>query len=214
MTMEALGFVFDLDDTLYPERDYVRSCFRWIAPRLGGDGAFDELWRRFEAGERDPIGAVSAERGLSADDKAALVADMRAHPPEIALDDGAAALITTLRAAGRFYSIVSNGRHVTQRAKIRALELEDAAAIVISEEFGAAKPDAALFRAIERDHPARRHLFVGDNPAVDFEGPNALGWATAMLTRPDGVQRAPFAPASSQRPARVIASLAELIPLV
>lgn len=214
MTMEALGFVFDLDDTLYPERDYVLSCFRWIAARLGGDAAFGELWRRFEAGERDPVGAVTAARGLGAGDKAALVADMRAHAPEIALDEGAAALIGALRGAGRRFSIVTNGRSVTQRAKIAALGIADAAAVIVSEEFGAAKPDAALFSAAARDHRAQRHLFVGDNPAVDFEGPNALGWMTAMLERTNGVRRAPFAPVPSQRAERTIKSLAALIPLI
>jgi putative hydrolase of the HAD superfamily len=212
--MEELGFVFDLDDTLYPERDYVRSCFRWIAPRLGGEGLFDELWRRFEAGERDPISAVAAAHGIDERQKAGLVAEMREHSPDITLDEGAAALIAGIRGAGRRFSIITNGRSLTQRAKIAALGLGDAAAIVISEEFGAAKPDAALFRAIERHHPARRHLFAGDNPAVDFEGPNALGWMTAMVDRENGVKREAFGPREGQRAQRVISSLAELIALV
>lgn len=212
--MEALGFVFDLDDTLFPERDYVRSCFHWIAPHLGGEAAFDELWRRFEAGERDPVGVVAASRGLGEGAKAALVTEMRAHAPDVALDAGAAALIKALRDAGRRFSIVTNGRGVTQRAKIVALGLEDAAAIVISEEFGAAKPDPALFRTVEAKHPARRHLFAGDNPAVDFEGPRSLGWMTAMLARRDGVKRGLFEPEPRQRAERTIASLAELIALI
>lgn len=212
--MEPLGFVFDLDDTLYPERDYVRSCFRWIAPRLGGAGVAEELWRRFESGERDPIGSVAAARGLDEQEKAALVAEMRAHAPDLALDAGAAALIGALRRARRAFSIVTNGRSATQRAKIAALGLSDAAAIVISEEFGAAKPAASLFRAIERDHPARRHLFVGDNPAIDFEAPNALGWMTAMLVRRDGVRRAPYEPQVLQRAQRTIDSLGVLIDLL
>jgi putative hydrolase of the HAD superfamily len=212
--MEALGFVFDLDDTLYPERDYVRSCFRWIAPRLGGESVFDDLWRRFEAGERDPIGAVAAAHGVDERHKARLVAEMREHSPDITLDEGAAALIAGLRGAGRRFSIITNGRSLTQRAKIAALGLGDAAAIVISEEFGAAKPDAALFRAVERAHPVRRHLFVGDNPAVDFEGPNDLGWMTAMLVRDNGVKREAFEPREGQRAQRIISSLAELIALI
>ncbi len=212
--MEALGFVFDLDDTLYPERDYVRSCFRWIAPRIGGEGVFEELWRRFEAGERDPISEVPVARGIREPRKAGLIAEMRAHAPDLALDDGAAALIAALRDAKRSFSIVTNGRSASQRAKIAALGLGDAAAIIISEEFGAEKPDAALFRAIEREHPAQRHLFVGDNPAIDFEGPNALGWMTARLVRGDSVRREAINPRDGMRAQRVIASLTELIPLI
>ena len=212
--MEPLGFVFDLDDTLFPERDYVRSCFRWLAPRIGGGAAFDELWRLFERGERDPIGVVAGGRGVGPVEKASLVAEMRAHSPSISLDEGAAALIGALRRAGRRFSIVTNGRSLTQRKKIAALGVEDAASIVISEEFGAAKPEASLFRAVEGAHPARRHLFAGDNPAIDFEGPNALGWMTVMLVRPDGVSRAPFSPSAPQRAGRSVASLAELSALL
>jgi putative hydrolase of the HAD superfamily len=214
MMMEPLGFVFDLDDTLYPECEYVRSCFFWIAPRLGAAECFDELWRRFGARERDPIGAVAAARGVSADETAALVAQMRAHAPDIALDDGAEALIGALRSAGRKFSIVTNGRAATQRAKIAALGVEDAAAIIISDEFGAEKPEVSLFRAVERVHLARRHLFVGDNPAIDFGGPSALGWNTAMLERRNGVPRDPVALSPAQRAERVIASLADLLPLI
>lgn len=212
--MEALGFVFDLDDTLYPERDYVRSCFRWIAPHLGGDAAFGELWRRFEADEVDPIGTVAAAKGLGEREKSALIAAMRAHAPDIALDEGAASLVAALRRAKRRFSIVTNGRSVTQRAKIAALRLEDAAAIVISEEFGAAKPAPALFRAVEAAHPAERHLFAGDNPAIDFAGPTSLGWTTAMLVRRDGVSREAFMPSKALSAERMISSLAELISLI
>jgi putative hydrolase of the HAD superfamily len=208
--MEPLGFVFDLDDTLYRETDYVRSCFRWIAPRLGGEGATEKLWALFEKGERDPVGLIAAERGVSESEKAKLVAEMRAHDPAIALDPAAEALIARLRRSGRKFSIVTNGRSVTQRRKIAALGLEDAAAIVISEEFGAAKPDPALFRAVPPKHPAARHLFVGDNPAIDFEGPNALGWSTVMLAREGAVKRAAVTPSPAQRPARTVASLADL----
>lgn len=212
--METLGFVFDLDDTLYPERDYVRSCFRWVAPRLGDSLLFDELWRRFEAGERDPIGAVAAARGVSEADKAMLIDEMRAHAPAITLDDGAAALIEALRRAKRRFSIVTNGRSLTQRAKIAALDVGDAAVIVVSEEFGAAKPDASLFEAVEKGHPAQRHLYAGDNPLIDFQGPHTLGWMTAMLARPDGVRRDIHASSPSQSAARTIQSLSELMPLV
>ncbi len=212
--MEALGFVFDLDDTLYAERDYVRSCFRWIGARLGDGGASDDLWRLFDAGERDPVGVIALRHGLGDMAKSKLIEEMRAHAPSIALDRGAQAALARLREQGRAFSIVTNGRSVTQRCKIAALGLEDAKAIVISEEFGVAKPDAALFRAVEARHLAHRHLYVGDNPAIDFEAPNALGWMTAMIRREGGVRRAPFEPAPAQRAQRAVDSLESLIPLI
>ncbi|MFN0023044.1 MAG: HAD family hydrolase [Parvularculaceae bacterium] len=216
--MEELGFVFDLDDTLYPERDYVRSCFRWVAAQLGDrlapDTIYTELSRLFDAGDPDPVGIVCAGLSIGAIEKLSMIDAMRAHAPSIALDPGAAALIGALRGRGRRFSIITNGRSVTQRRKIEALGLGDAAAIIVSEEFGAAKPDLRLFKAVAAAHPARRHIFAGDNPAIDFAGPNALGWMSVMLAREDGVRRAVFEPAMVQQPQRTVASLDELMDLL
>ena len=53
LTIQAV--VFDLDDTLYPERDYVRSGYRVVARHLAGMLKRDEpmdtwLWKRFLSG--------------------------------------------------------------------------------------------------------------------------------------------------------------------
>ncbi len=212
--MEALGFVFDLDDTLYAERDYVQSCFRLIGPRLGGSDVAEELWRLFESGEGNPIGEIARRNGIPEDTKEILIAEMRGHTPRIALDRGAELLIERLRAMSRRFSIVTNGRSVTQRRKIEALEIADAAGIIISEEYGAAKPDVSLFHAAAAAQPASRYIYVGDNPALDFEGPNSLGWMTVMLRRDNAVRRRGFAPSQVQRPQRIIDSLEELVALI
>jgi len=52
------GVVFDMDDTLYSERDYVRSGFGVVAQHAASttDEAtilFAWLWSAFEAGRRD-----------------------------------------------------------------------------------------------------------------------------------------------------------------
>ena len=54
----ALGVAFDLDDTLYLERDYVRSGFRAVAEYavrgadVSAEDAFTFLWHDFLAGVR------------------------------------------------------------------------------------------------------------------------------------------------------------------
>ena len=56
--MPELGVVFDLDDTLYLERDYVKSGFRAVAETavqgsgVGAAEAFDFLWDGFLEGSR------------------------------------------------------------------------------------------------------------------------------------------------------------------
>ena len=62
----ATVITFDLDDTLYLERDFVRSGFvaadGWVRDRFAVAGFFDRAWALFEAGRRGDI----FDRALSA----------------------------------------------------------------------------------------------------------------------------------------------------
>ncbi len=185
-----VALVFDLDDTLYKERDYVRSCLDWFAHALSAQGyptpdGAARLHALFEAGERDPIGVLCTQAGVDAREKAALIEAMRAHAPAIELTPGAAALLSRLRAENLPYSIVTNGRGITQRRKLAALGLEDPLSLSISEETGAPKPERRAFALAARAHGDARYFYIGDNPKHDFAAPNALGWTTVML-RDDG----------------------------
>ena len=63
--MSTQAAIFDLDDTLYLERDYVRSGYRAVGEHLramGRTGTFERwLWARFERGQ-------AAEAQRAADD--------------------------------------------------------------------------------------------------------------------------------------------------
>ncbi|TMA51722.1 MAG: ATP-grasp domain-containing protein, partial [Deltaproteobacteria bacterium] len=84
--------VFDLDDTLFPERDYVRSGFAALEDevrRVFGASAFGAVaWELFEAGVRGRIiDAALARLGLPADAATvgSLVDCYRRHRPSIGL---------------------------------------------------------------------------------------------------------------------------------
>lgn len=182
---EPLLIVFDLDDTLYPERDYARSALDFlgaiIAQRYALPEAVTELRREFAGGAVNPIDILWERHALPAADKAALIAAMQAHRPQITLDHGAAALIERLRKQGVRYAIVTDGRSITQRAKLSALGLDDAAYVSISEECGVAKTNVQRLQPIIRQFPAREYVMVGDNPAKDFVAARKLGWQSFML---------------------------------
>lgn len=46
--------IFDLDDTLYSEKQYVRSGYKAVAKRMGNKALADKLWRYFEK-ESQPL---------------------------------------------------------------------------------------------------------------------------------------------------------------
>lgn len=176
--------VFDLDDTLYPERDFVRSGFRAVAQRLDADHAV-ELARRMEelwdAGDPDAIGRVLSDSGSDVE-KADLLSVCRGHRPTLALADGVAEFLAQLAEAGCTLGVLTDGRTATQTNKIAALGIEPLLAeVVISEAFGSAKPDERNFRHFESAFPGRRYAYVGDNLSKDFVTPNRFGWLTIGL---------------------------------
>lgn len=181
----APNFVFDLDDTLYAERDYALSALRfagnWIDQRLGTSNSADTLVSSFRAGNRDAIGELSAHLGVSQSDKDRLIDEMRAHSPDISLRPDSERLLKRIRIRDMKYSILTDGRSVTQRAKIAALGLADARHVIISEEIGATKPSTIGFESIASADPDADYVYVGDNPKKDFAAPNQLGWTTVML---------------------------------
>src|ERR671939_2041911 len=86
------AIVFDLDDTLYIERDFVRSGFQavdsWIANRYMRHGFFDRAWALFEAGQRGDI-FDHVLRSLEIPTNGSLVSHLvgiyRSHRPSIRL---------------------------------------------------------------------------------------------------------------------------------
>ena len=203
---EALAF--DLDDTLYLERDYVASGFRataaWCARTFGGDVAtiaadFARLFAQDNDGtvfDRWLVG-----RGIERDlHLQALVAVYRDHDPQILPVAGARACLVELHRRYKL-ALVTDGTTARQGAKLRALGLSELFdAIVISDEIGpdAQKPDPRPFRlAAERLGVApTRIVYLADNPAKDFVGARRAGLASIRVHLVGGLHRE-RAPASA-----------------
>jgi len=179
--------VFDLDDTLYPERAFVQSGFRAVARYVEQECAanvYSALCKIWDAGDRDPLGKITAEFGLPGP-KSELIEIYRTHIPELTLVANVKELLSTLRTAGHAIGIMTDGRSSTQRNKIRMLGLDAwAEDILISEEFGSAKPAERNYRHFEGRFPRRKFAFVGNDPAKDFVTANRLGWQTICILDP------------------------------
>jgi len=177
-------FVFDLDDTLYLERDYSVSALVYLGGLLESElsvqNAADDLLVRFENGEPDTIGSYWNKHKLNIAVKDQFIDRMRSHHPTIELFPDTEKFLDDLRKRDIKFAIVTDGRSVTQRAKIAALGLNDAAAIAISGETGASKPASEAFAPVLEMIEDHRVIFVGDNPVKDFIYPNEAGWDTYM----------------------------------
>ncbi|MFO0974577.1 MAG: HAD hydrolase-like protein [Phycisphaerae bacterium] len=151
--------VFDLDDTLYLERDFARSGFRHVsrafADRLGSAERSAELMlHHFDGPNRRRVFDATLESlGRPAD--AALVGEMvaayRSHEPAIALLPDAERALARL--AGRPSGLISDGDAAMQRRKISALRLAGrVGTMILTGELGPGmgKPHPRAFEELAR----------------------------------------------------------------
>ena len=190
--------VFDLDDTLYLERDYVASGFREVAEYLSTRSSFDEneifrwLWDQFMSGTRRNTFDLLLQQfpPLS---KIATVPDLitryRTHTPRLELLDGFGDLLDTLSAQEAQTGIITDGPTVCQTAKLRSLDLcsrihQSVQTDQWGTEFYKPHPRAYEYIAAQAGVPACKCVYVGDNPEKDFCGARSLGWGTVRLRLP------------------------------
>lgn len=213
--------VFDLDDTLYLEREFVRSGFAavgaWLEAHHGVSDFEVHAWGLFLAGRRgDVFDRALPQLGLEPQPALirSLVAVYREHPPTIRLEPAAADLLAALGGRCRL-AVLTDGYHDTQRRKIAALGLDTwCRPVVCTDRWGREhwKPSPRGFLHIQQalEAPPERCIYIGDNPAKDFRAPKALGWRTLRVRHPLG-EHARAAPASPLDEADVtVASLTEV----
>ena len=188
MLKDIDAILLDMDDTLYLERDYVRSGFEAVGQFVGCEafGAF--CWARFLEGVRGTTFnlAIEAFPAVHADIPS-LVACYRSHFPKIALCPDAADFLTSTHLRT---GIISDGPIDSQRRKFRALGLMPwIECPIFTQETCAPKPAPAAFQlaAYTLNIPYERCLYVGDNPKKDFAGAKELGMKTARIRRPESL---------------------------
>lgn len=182
------GVIFDLDDTLYSEKEYVASGFKAVSDYLGG-GYEESLWSSFEAGK--PAIDELLNKLDRENEKNTVLDIYRSHKPEIHLYDGVREMIESLKAQGVKVGIITDGRPEGQRNKIEALGL-DVDDVIITDELGGVqfrKPCDIAFRILQvrwRLNPSEI-VYVGDNPDKDFRAPKQLGMKSIYFKNSDGL---------------------------
>lgn len=180
--------IFDLDDTLYSEKEYVKSGYRAVSEYLGG-GYEDRLWSFFEQGKMaidELLKEVHREN-----EKNAVLAIYRNHKPDIHLYDWVTENIEKLKSKGIKVGIITDGRPEGQRNKIKALGL-NVDDVIVTDELGGVqfrKPCDIAFRIMItrwRLNPADV-VYIGDNPTKDFQAPQQLGMKWIFYKNIDGL---------------------------
>lgn len=178
--------VFDLDDTLYKEIDYLKSAYkeiaRWLEAEYGLAGVYEFMISSYLRQE-NVFQSVNRTYGLEISLEEYLH-KYRYHLPTLSLSDDVKGLLTHLAQYKVTMGILTDGRTVTQLNKIKALGLNRYILwenCVISEQIGYSKPSEEGYLFFQRKYVEADFCYIGDNVQKDFIAPNKLGWVTVCL---------------------------------
>ncbi|MFI3246989.1 MAG: HAD family hydrolase [Ferrimonas sp.] len=180
---ESAVWVFDLDDTLYLEKNYQHSGYLHIANHLKKTYKKDvyQIIKLASEQRKDVFHEICSALLLPNSVKQSLLWMYRLHIPQIELSSNVNDALSLIKTRSLAMAIITDGRSVTQRNKLHALGLSDVDCL-ISEEWGELKPGTLRFQEIERRYPdAKKYIYVGDNIKKDFVTPKNMNWITIGL---------------------------------
>jgi putative hydrolase of the HAD superfamily len=185
--------LFDLDDTLFIEKEFVKSGFKQVAiylsnkyPNLNGDTLIGFMVDSIALHGRDKtFDRLLAKYDLS-EEVTKLVNVYRSHQPKIKLGLGVDVLLKQLKQQGYKLGIITDGDPQVQKNKVSALGLFSIMDCVIySDELGVEnrKPSQLPYiNALQLLRSSTRNsVYVGDNPNKDFVGAKELGLITIRV---------------------------------
>ena len=188
--------LFDLDNTLYPEIEFVKSGFRAVAHYLSSRHYLDRealVERMLGILDREGRGKIfdTLLRDLdmySEETVRLLVFLYRSHCPTIPLYDETLPTLSLLREKGFRLGVITNGMASVQRSKVRALGIADLFNVIIyTDEIGRDywKPSTVPYQIALNllDVEPAEGIYVGNDLAKDFLGANTLGMSTIQLKR-------------------------------
>lgn len=190
--------LLDLDDTLYPERQYVISGINAVSDflasrsdlglRMGRNEIASQLVELLNDGRGELFDRMLHRLGLNSSLLSTLVHVYRAHLPTLALFNDVLPALGRLKKAGILLGIVTDGKATVQRRKIEALALMGRMETAICSDdllAGCGKPSTVPFEVAlcYLQIPPEAAVYIGDDLSKDFLGPKGLGMGSIRLDR-------------------------------
>lgn len=177
---------FDLDGTLFDDRQYVRAGLRHagkvLADRTGADLTGELLHPYFERGIRDStFDTVLREHELSIDLVPTLVEAYHDNQAELSPVPETDATLDALADEYQL-GLITGGKN--GREKVARLDLNGYFdTVFVSPEYGSSKRNQDIFIAAldSLAVTATEALYVGDRASLDFPQPNRLGMTTVRV---------------------------------
>lgn len=194
--------VFDLDDTLYMENEFVEyglknaaNVAETVYGIVNANKKIRSLYQESKVNVFDRL--VNAE---TIKDKEIAVAGLvkayrNCEPKNLHCNPGVLDLLKTLKKKGVRTGIITDGFADVQKSKIKALGIQEYIdEIVITDELGGVqcrKPNPIGFEKMLKmlDVKPQEMVYIGDNPNKDFAIKKYLPIITARVDVPNGIYR-------------------------
>ena len=190
------AIIFDLDDTLYDEMQFVKGGFEAVSSytsknaNVNQNVVYQLLLDVLEKHGRGQTFDIALKKlGLYNKNLIPkLVKVYRTHKPRLSLYSEVRTVLSTLRKQGYKLGLITDGNVEVQRNKVEALKIKDFFdCIIFSDEYGIEKQKPNPFpyqKALkELKASARETIYVGDNPYKDFVSAKRLGIHTVRIMR-------------------------------
>ncbi len=208
--MKIRAVIFDLDDTLYREYDFVAQSFQNVAKAMSAhlireerirgnettpeeitpEALFQRMIERMEEKGRGDIFNWLCEKYHITIPPQEFVKIYRQTKPVLELYPDSEEFLRWLKEKGIKTGLITDGNSQVQHNKIEALELEKKLDVVLAtDDLGLNKPAPAVYEyCLERlSCKPEQAVYVGDNPQKDFIGARGLGMETVRIVREEGL---------------------------
>lgn len=200
--MSKKVIIFDLDDTLILEKDYVKSGFEIISKELekqlniNSNEIYEKMVELFKEDSQMLFNRLLDYYDVDYDKNRILklIKIYREHKPTINLLPDAKEILNYLFKNNYRMGIITDGYAVTQRRKLEVLKIDKYFEhIIVTDELGKEnwKPSEVPYKLMKDKMNIKfdEMIYVGDNPKKDFISPNKLGMDSIQIIRDDGIYR-------------------------
>jgi len=182
--------VFDLDDTLYNEMDFIEGGFKAVSTYLSNTydlpETFGDMCSIFnKEGRNHVFNKILKKYNIFSTDKLKkCVSIYRYHKPNIKIYDSAKRCIQRFLTWPKY--IVTDGNKLVQANKIKALNIKHFFKhIYITRNYGIdkEKPSTYCFKKIQSKEnvQTKRIVYIGDNSNKDFVNLKKIGIKTIRI---------------------------------
>lgn len=194
--------VFDLDDTLISERQYILSGFKVISNEISNmynldrEEIYEKMINLFEESSKNVFNRILDYFNIkySKDEIMKLINIYRNHKPNIRFYDDVIPSINKIKKYGIKIGIITDGYKETQNKKIDVLNCKTLFdEIIITDELGKEywKPHERSYKLMSKklNVDLSEMVYIGDNEAKDFVTANLLGVKTIRIERINGIYK-------------------------